>query len=74
MVVQLGRTRRDTLKEITSEIERTGISLLGIVINRISRNSNYHSKYYGKYYDIPDVDEEVSDELDENFVMPQIED
>jgi len=63
LVVQIGKTRRDVIKEMMAQINRTNTKIIGVVINKVSTRSNYYTHYYGSYYDIPDSsEEEESDE------------
>ncbi|HBX69553.1 MAG TPA: hypothetical protein DEH25_09280 [Chloroflexi bacterium] len=77
LVVQLGKSRRDTVKEMMVQIERTGTSVLGVIINKISSGSNYYSKYYGSYYNIPDSEQNDADisetEIENNPQEPGVE-
>ena len=58
LVIQLGTTRRDVIKEMMEQIKRTDKSIIGVVINKVNKRSNYYANYYGNYYDIPDSDKE----------------
>ncbi len=64
IVVQLGTTRRDVIKEVIDQVERTKKNIIGVVINKVNKRSNYYTNYYGNYYNIPNIDEdeEISEE------------
>lgn len=67
LVVQLGTTRRDVIKEMVEQVRRTNKKIVGVVINKVNKRSNYYANYYGSYYNIPDSeeDEESSEEYSE---------
>lgn len=74
LVVQLGQTRRDALKLMVDQVNRTGTSILGVVINNVSRSSRYYSRLYGGYYEIPEPDDEdVSEESEEGVIETENE-
>ena len=50
-VVEVGKTRRDTLAQAVSRIDNTNASILGVLFNRIkpSHDSYYYYQYYSSY-------------------------
>lgn len=50
-VVEVGKTRRDTLAQAVSRIDNTNASILGVLLNRIkpSHDSYYYYQYYSSY-------------------------
>jgi capsular exopolysaccharide synthesis family protein len=73
LVVQIGKTRKDIIREMMEQIKRTDIRIIGVVVNKVNKRSNYYSSYYGNYYDIPEPeidmteeDIESEEEIDEN--------
>jgi len=72
LVVQIGKTRKDTIKEMMAQIKRANTKIIGVVINKVSKRSNYYTHYYGNYYDIPEPSEE--DESSEDSANGAIKD
>lgn len=70
LVIQLGKTRRDAIKEMVEQIERINIKIIGVVINKVSKRSNYYANYYGNYYDTPKNDEKIIEEDREIIEAP----
>ena len=77
LVVQLGTTRSDIIKEMAEQVKRTNKKIIGVVINKIDKRSNYYANYYGNYYNIPTNDEEYveekEDEVKEDEVKIEVE-
>jgi polysaccharide biosynthesis transport protein len=50
MVIQPGLTRADAAVAMLEQLGRVDGSVLGVVMNKIPRNSNYYGGYYHYYY------------------------
>jgi len=51
LVVNIGETRRGSIKMVTEQFRRIGANLVGVVLNRVARGSAYYgSYYYSTYY------------------------
>lgn len=51
LVVNIGETRRGPIKAVTEQFQRIGASVVGVVLNRVTRGSTYYgSYYYSSYY------------------------
>ncbi len=58
---------------MVDQVNRTGTSILGVVINNVSRSSRYYSRLYGGYYEIPEPDEDVDEETEEGVIETEKE-
>jgi capsular exopolysaccharide synthesis family protein len=50
LVVSSGQTHRDSLRYSTASLKNVGANLLGVVLNKIKRESLYGSYHYYHYY------------------------
>ena len=52
LVVESGETKFRLAQDVKAKLERTGIPILGAVLNKVEtkKNKGYYSKYYGKRY------------------------
>jgi succinoglycan biosynthesis transport protein ExoP len=46
MIVELGRTRKNSIKMAKDQIDRSGANLLGLVLNRVNVGETYYEKYH----------------------------
>ena len=46
LVVNIGETRRGSIKMVTEQFRRIGANLVGVVLNRVARGSAYYGSYY----------------------------
>ena len=61
VIVQPGRTHRDTITRTLKQLKLTNARVLGLVFNRISRNLGYYSGYYNKNYSYMDSTEHIEE-------------
>jgi polysaccharide biosynthesis transport protein len=50
LVVNIGETRRGSLKAVVEQFKRVDANLVGTVLNRISKGSAYYGSYYSSSY------------------------
>ena len=52
LVIEAGETKYRLAQDVKGKLERTGVPILGAVLNKVEANKNrgYYSKYYGKRY------------------------
>ena len=52
LVLHSGATKFRLAQDVKEKLERTGVSILGVVLNKVEvkKNKGYYSKYYGKRY------------------------
>lgn len=51
LVVAQGQSNRRQIAEAKSQLEASGVRMLGAVLNKVDiSKGNYYNKYYGKYY------------------------
>jgi polysaccharide biosynthesis transport protein len=50
LVVNIGETRRGSLKAVVDQFRRIEANLVGIVLNRVSKGSGYYGSYYHSSY------------------------
>ena len=51
MVVEAGKTKYRLAQNVKSQLENSGATVLGVVLNKVERKNQkrYYNKYYGSY-------------------------
>lgn len=51
LVADVGETKKNALRRVKEQIDRTGVRLLGVALNKapMGKGSYYYGSYYGKY-------------------------
>jgi Mrp family chromosome partitioning ATPase len=54
VVICIGHSRKKSVVKMLDQVQKNGVNLIGIVLNRVSKNETYEAGYY-RYYRIKET-------------------